>query len=209
MGKHEKANIKVMPKQRTGYRESIFDQPMETPKTMVYITYSGKEKYNLKNAIVMSMLSQVMRTVYTETIREEEGGTYGVSTSGSITRMPQSGFSYLIGFDTNPEQAASLADRTIVELKKVADEGPSLEIFDNIKSYMLKEYESGIKENKYWATTLINYYMYDDDFYTDYLKTLNSVTPKDVQKMAKKVVSSKNMMKVIRYGVSQEKADVK
>lgn len=208
-GKHEKANIKVMPKQRTGYRESIFDQPMETPKTMVYITYSGKEKYNLKNAIVMSMLSQVMRTVYTETIREEEGGTYGVSTSGSITRMPQSGFSYLIGFDTNPEQAASLADRTIVELKKVADEGPSLEIFDNIKSYMLKEYESGIKENKYWATTLINYYMYDDDFYTDYLKTLNSVTPKDVQKMAKKVVSSKNMMKVIRYGVSQDKADVK
>ena len=208
-GKHEKANTKVMPKQRTGYRESIFDQPMETPKTMVYITYSGKEKYNLKNAIVMSMLSQVMRTVYTETIREEEGGTYGVSTSGSITRMPQSGFSYLIGFDTNPEQAASLADRTIVELKKVADEGPSLEIFDNIKSYMLKEYESGIKENKYWATTLINYYMYDDDFYTDYLKTLNSVTPKDVQKMAKKVVSSKNMMKVIRYGVSQDKADVK
>lgn len=206
-GKHEKANTKVMPKQRTGYRESIFEQKMETPKTMVYITYSGKEKYNLKNAIVMSMLSQVMRTVYTETIREEEGGTYGVSTSGSITRVPQSGFSYMIGFDTNPEQAASLADRTIAELKKVADEGPSVETFDNIKAYMQKEYESSIKENKYWSSTLISYYMYDDDFYTDYLKTLNSVTPKDVQKMAKKVVSSKNMMKVIRYGVAEAAAE--
>lgn len=206
-GKHEKANVKVMPKQRTGYRESIFDQKMETPKTMVYITYSGKEKYNLKNAIVMSMLSQVMRTVYTETIREEEGGTYGVSTSGSITRVPERGFSYVIGFDTNPEQAASLADRTIAELKKVADEGPSLETFDNIKAYMQKEYESSIKENSYWSSTLINYYMYGDDFYTDYLKTLNSVTPKDVQKMAKKVVSSKNMMKVIRYGVAETEAE--
>ena len=104
-----------MPKERTGYRESIFDQKMETPKTMVYITYSGKEKYNLKNTIVMSMLSQVMRTVYTETIREEEGGTYGVSTSGSLSRTPKNSFSYVIAFDTNKEQASSLADRTIAK----------------------------------------------------------------------------------------------
>lgn len=206
-GKHEKANGKVMPKERTGYRESIFDQKMETPKTMVYITYSGKEKYNLKNTIVMSMLSQVMRTVYTETIREEEGGTYGVSTSGSLSRTPKNSFSYVIAFDTNKEQASSLADRTIAELKKVAEEGPSTETFDNIRAYMQKEYESSIKENKYWASSLINYYMYGNDFYTDYLKTLNSVTPQDVQKMAKKVVTSKNLMKVIRYGIPEDSAE--
>lgn len=148
-----------------------------------------------------------MRTVYTETIREEEGGTYGVSTSGQ--HYPRTSERFLLHdrFDTNPEQAASLADRTIAELKKVADEGPSIETFDNIKAYMQKEYESSIKENKYWSSTLISYYMYDDDFYTDYLKTLNAVTPKDVQKMAKKVVSSKNMMKVIRYGVAEAAAE--
>ena len=54
---------------------------------------------------------------------------------------------------------------------------------------------------------MINYYMYGDDFCTDYLKTLNSVTPKDVQKMAKKVVTSKNLMKVIRYGIPENTAE--
>ena len=92
-------------------------------------------------------------------------------------------------------------------MKKVAEEGPSTETFDNIRAYMQKEYESSIKENKYWASSLINYYMYGNDFYTDYLKTLNSVTPQDVQKMAKKVVTSKNLMKVIRYGIPEDSAE--
>ena len=33
----------------------------------------------LKNQIMMSMLSQILNIMYTESVREKEGGTYGVS----------------------------------------------------------------------------------------------------------------------------------
>ena len=53
---------------------------MQTAKSTVYAVYSGKQKYDLRSNIMFSMLDQIMDIVYTETIREEEGGTYGVGT---------------------------------------------------------------------------------------------------------------------------------
>ncbi len=200
-GKHEKPDYKVMPKKRTGYREAIFEQEMKSPQTTVIISYDGKEKDNLKNRIAMSILSQVMRVVYTETIREQEGGTYGVSTSGSLYRNPKNSWSYDIMFDTNPEMAQRLADRTIEELRRVAEEGPSVETFEKVKAYMVKSYESSIKENSYWMSALTTYYTTGRETFSQYLETLEKVTPADVQKMAKKVVTSKNMMKVICTGI--------
>ena len=203
-GKHEKANEKAMPKLRTGYRESIFDQPMESPKTMVYISYAGKEKYNLKNIMTMSILSQVMDVVYTETIREEEGGTYGVSTGGDLSLRPKGQWSYSIQFDTNAEMAARLSDRTIAELTKVSEEGPAQETFDKVKTFMVKSYQNSIKENSYWLSQLVSYYttgMYTAD---DYLPTLEKITVEDVQKLAKKIISSPDKIKIIRYGVERQ-----
>lgn len=203
-GKHEKPDYKVMPKKRTGYREAIFDQTMESPQTSVIISYDGKVKDNLRNRITMSILSQVMRVVYTETIREQEGGTYGVSTSGSVYSTPRNSWSYDIMFNTNTEMSERLATRTIEELQRVATEGPSVETFDKVKAYMEKSYQSRIKENGYWMSTLSSYYTTGRETFSTYLETLDKVTPDDVRKMAERVVKSKDMMKVIRMGVPAE-----
>jgi len=56
----------------------------------------------------MSMLQQIMDIVYTEKIREEEGGTYGVATSGSIARYPEGQTILQINFDTDPDKARAL-----------------------------------------------------------------------------------------------------
>ena len=36
---------------------------------------------------MMSMLSQILNIMYTESVREKEGGTYGVSAFGSLTKI--------------------------------------------------------------------------------------------------------------------------
>ena len=203
-GKHEKANEKALPKPRTGYRESVFEQPMESPKTMVYISYAGKEKYNLKNRMIMSILSQVMEVVYTETIREEEGGTYGVSTGGDLSLRPKGRWTYTIQFDTNTEMAARLSDRTVAELTKIGEEGPAKEIFDKVKTFMVKSYQNSIKENSYWLSQLVGYYTTGSYTVDDYLPTLEKITTEDVQKLAKKIVSSPDEIKMICYGVEKQ-----
>lgn len=69
-----------------GTSETVFQREMQNPKASVFNIFSGHSEFTLKNNITMSMFRQIMDIVYTEKIREEEGGIYGVTTSGSITR---------------------------------------------------------------------------------------------------------------------------
>ncbi|HBG57725.1 MAG TPA: peptidase M16, partial [Porphyromonadaceae bacterium] len=88
-----------------GTSETIFQREMENSKASVFNIFSGQSEFTRKNNIIISMLRQIMDIVYTEKIREEEGGTYGVSTSGSIARYPEGQTILQINFDTDPDKA--------------------------------------------------------------------------------------------------------
>lgn len=87
------------------------------------------------------MLDQIMDIVYTETIREEEGGTYGVGTSSNLSPVNNS-WLFLFGFDTNPQDEKRLTERAHAELNKVVTEGPREKDFNKVKEYMLKQHAS-------------------------------------------------------------------
>ena len=54
---------------------------------------------------MMSMLSQILNIMYTESVREKKkGGTYGVSAFGSLTKYPKEKAVLQIYFDTDPAQ---------------------------------------------------------------------------------------------------------
>lgn len=65
---------------KKGKIRNHFTRETGTSKSTVYGVYSGNTKYNMRNDLLLDILSQVMDIVYTATIREEEGGTYGVGT---------------------------------------------------------------------------------------------------------------------------------
>ena len=67
-----------------GSRENRFELPMQTPKTTVYNVYSAPLKWTLKDEFTLTFLYQIMNIVYTETIREQEGGTYGVQVYANL-----------------------------------------------------------------------------------------------------------------------------
>ena len=66
-----------------GEKTCIFDKEQDTPNSITVFTYHCPMKYNLRNSIMVSMLQQAMSMLYTETVREDEGGAYGVPTRGS------------------------------------------------------------------------------------------------------------------------------
>ena len=101
-----------------------YTQAMENPKVTCYMVYNGNLGYTLENQLRMRALSDVMNIVYTEKIREDEGGTYGVGVNGSLMLRPEEGFMFLIGFDTNKEMYEKLMGIAIAELQSVADNGP-------------------------------------------------------------------------------------
>ena len=184
-----------------GEIKNVFDKQMATPSATVYLVYSGKVKHNLKNNLMMSLTKQILDIIYTEEIREKEGGTYGVGTSGTINRVPKESFRLLVMFQTAPELREKLTGMAVDLLHKYAEEGPRQKDLDKVREYMLKKYTENQKENSYWASLLQSSITADYEGYKDYEKTLNSITTDDLKKFAKSLLKQGNKIEVSMVGV--------
>ncbi|MGL5937644.1 MAG: M16 family metallopeptidase [Phocaeicola sp.] len=181
---------------RKGNYKNIFNREQETPKASIMVMRSGKVKYTPKNRILMSMTSQILNLVYTETVREKEGGTYGVSVGGSISKFPKERGRLQINFDTNPEKREHLTNVVLTELNKFAKEGPSADNLKKVKEYMLKQYHENQKENSYWVNILDKYYWEGMDLSSQYEAMVNSITADELRGFIKKFLAQKNQIEV-------------
>ena len=177
---------------KTGKSKNVFQKEMQNPKASVFNVISGKIDRTLKNTLLMSMFDQILDIVYTEKIREDEGGTYGVSSRGSIARYPENQTILQIVYDTDPAKMEQLNTIVHKELKDIAVNGPREADFKKVKEFMNKKYNESVKENGYWTDVLSTYYFYNEDDYSQYLSTLNAITANDVKEFANKLLSQNN-----------------
>jgi len=168
-----------------GTRKNLFEKQMETPKATVISIISGDCEYNLKNNLLMTMLSQTMSMVYLETVREKEGASYGVSAYGQLSRGTKDEAFFQIYFDTDPAKREKMEQIVMTELQKVANEGPRPEHLAKVKEFLLKKHIENVKENGYWLGQLNNYYWYNTDMNTNYEQLVNELTVEDVKNFTK------------------------
>lgn len=86
----------------------------------------------------------------------------------------------------------------------MGDEGPTAAAFDKVKEFLQKSYAQSIKENGYWLGQLTSFYRYGTDSHTEYLKTLNAITPEDIARLAKKISDSPNRVEVVMNGIAKQ-----
>lgn len=193
----EKGNTGEVPALRKGKYTNHFRMPQETPKVSAIHVYSGKMDYELENIITATMLKQILDLVYNEKIREEEGGTYGVSTSVRISSFPEGETTLQIYFDTAPEKKEMLNEIVRNELNRIAEAGPRTEDYQKTVDNMLKRHEENKQENAYWVNIVDNYYYRGLDAYTNYISILQSITPVKVRDFAKKLLAQGNSIEVV------------
>jgi len=181
---------------RKGEYKNVFSKKQETPMASVFTLYNGKCKYTSENDIMMSMLDQVLDIVYTEKIREDEGGTYGVSVQGNISRYPKEEFSLQIVFQTDPAKMDKLTKIVFEQIDKISNEGPSETNLAKVKEYILKKYKENLKENGYWLKNIDEYLYTGVDMNANYETLVNKVTISDLQKFAKSLFNQNNKIEV-------------
>ena len=167
---------------------SHYTKAMENPKVTCYTIYSGDMQYTRKNQLTMQALNDVMDIVYTEKIREDEGGTYGVGVQGNLSLRPKETFMFLIGFDTNKEMYEKLMGIAIAELQNVANEGPREQDLKKVKEFLIKKHSEDMESNRYWMSCIQSVERDNINPMQDYNDIINSITTDDVANMAKAVL---------------------
>ena len=142
------------------------------------------------------MTDQILNLVYTEKVREEEGGTYGVNVGGDLQKYPKEQFVLQIMFDTAPAKKDKLTSIIFGELESLGKNGPSEANLNKVKEFMLKKYKEDLKENSFWLNTIDEYLFTNVDMTKNYEAILNSITAKDIQNFATSIFSQKNEVEV-------------
>lgn len=182
-----------------GKVEKEIHLPLEVPKSTVMLMFNNEMKYNLKDVYAIRILGDILTTRYTKSIREEQGGTYGVGVRGSASREPYNNYSMFMQFDCAPEKANELKPLLYLEVDNVVKDGVTEEELDKIVKNTLKEMEQSKAHNSYWMSTLMTYYetglnMNDPKNVED---MISSLTPKDIQKLAKKFFKKADVLDLI------------
>ena len=186
-----------------GKVNNVFSKKMETPMATVAMIVSGKEKYNLKNDLALDMLVQTLNIIFTEEIREKEGGTYGVSVASDFSMIPKPQQILQIVYQTDPDKYEYLNKRIIELLDDYAKNGPDEEVLSKVKEYLLKNYAENQRDNSYFSSILRAYLEDGIDFDTDYRKTVEGMTTADVAKALKKLMKQGNFKTVVMAGYSE------
>lgn len=181
---------------RKGVYKNEFVRKQETAKASNFICFTGACRYDLRNDILLDMTGQILDLVYTEKVREEEGGTYGVYVGGNLSKYPKEVAGLQIIFDTAPAKKDKLMKIIFGEIDNLVKAGPSQTNLNKVKEYMLKKHTEDLKENKYWLGAIDEYLFTGMNRESEYEKIVNSITAADIRKFADDLFKQKNEVEV-------------
>ena len=161
---------------------------MENPMVTCYTIFNGDMEHTRKNQLTMQALCDVMDIVYTEKIREDEGGTYGVGVQGNLSLRPKETFMFLIGFQTNKEMYEKLMGIAIAELQNIANQGPREQDLKKVKEFLVKKHSEDLESNRYWMNCIQTQQRDGYNPMQNYNEIINGITADDVANMAKAVL---------------------
>ncbi len=183
-----------------GVEKNYFEQEMTTRTASNRIQYTAPMDYTLANDLNMQMIGRILSTRYLESIREREGGSYGVGCAGYCRRNPIGQAVLLMQFDTDPEKQAKLMGIIHEEVMTIIENGPLADDLSKEKASMLKDFQEDLEKNGFWDGTLLSeYYLYDIDYLRDYKAAVNAITAETVQATLKQLVDAGNMFEVVMF----------
>lgn len=188
-----------------GRKINDFKAQMETPMVTVLQVYSLEAPYSTEEIVNLSALSYILDMIYTETLREEEGGTYGASAISGASNAPHETRTLQVIFQTNPESADKLRELAIKGLKDVAENGPTADHFDKTVKNLEKEIPENKVHNSYWTRALLAHELYGiEDNIAEYEAAVKALTPEKVQKAAADLLNSGNFIELVMRPMNAE-----
>lgn len=172
---------------------------MEDPKTSVRVSVKNDMAYNLKNYYIVKALGDILQLRYTESLREEEGGTYGAGVWSNLSKRPRQEASVSVNFDCNPDLAEKLIAIVHKEMDLIKNGTIQQNDLDKTLTNYLKEREEAKNYNSYQMNLLRNYYregynMNDPRNFEDIVK---SITAEDIQKAMTNILKDANAYEIV------------
>lgn len=175
----------------------------KAPKALVELTFHGdfnyqdsKERYDF-----YSMLS-LLRIKLRESMREDQGGVYGVRVSGVASQHPRSAYRITLSFNAEPGEADSLISTALATIEAIKKDGATEKDLQKVRETQRQSRIKNLKENGFWLGQLTARYREDIplegirlEVYETYIEGLKAM---DIQDAARDYLKTgRNFMEIV------------
>ena len=167
-----------------------FRKKMATPLANVSIFYAADVDFTPRNDLILDVLKRTLSIAYTDSVREEKGGTYGVSVDFDLDKDDTPDATLRISYNADPDRYEELNPIVYGQMKAIADKGPEATSLAKVKEYLIKQYDQVAITNDYWNYIIWHELDDDADFDTGYKELVQGITAQDVQQMARRLMQS-------------------
>jgi zinc protease len=194
--KGEQTNWNNVPRIVSGDFARSFNKKMATPLANVSIYYTADVPFTPQSDLELDFLTRVLKIAYTDSVREEKGGTYGVSVAFELDKDDRPNTTLRISYNADPSRYGELNPIIYEQLQHIAKQGPAEASMQKIKEYLVKQYQQAIITNDYWSYVIWHELDDDADFDANYCDMVRQMTPRQVQQMAQKILAAKRRIEV-------------
>jgi zinc protease len=177
----------------------IVDVPKNSePQSQVAMVWKGDFNWTDKDRQCFTMLMNILSIKCRESMREDQGGVYGVSINGSASKFPKALFTISAGWGCNPDNIKKLSQTVLDEMGKIKKDGPTEIDLNKVKETLIRERESRMKENSFWLSALQNHYYQGDKLLSldDFKNFVSSITQDDIKIIANKYLNTNSYVQV-------------
>jgi zinc protease len=132
----------------TGKIEKTIEKGI-APKSQVAIVFSGPFVDDESHRTALRTMTLLLQSRLLDTIRQELGGTYSITATPTMDKLPQPTYEVRIEWTCDPAQTATLVQRVFEEITFVKSTLLSPGQVASIRESLLRDYESRSQDNGY------------------------------------------------------------
>lgn len=117
------------------------------PRSQVAIVFTGAFQNTPTNRLLIKTVSEMVGGNLHRRLREELGGTYGVTVEPTFRKFPTQEYQVSIGFSCDPSRVKELTDAAWQVIREFTTEGPSPDHLAGVRAALDRDLETGFQEN--------------------------------------------------------------
>jgi zinc protease len=132
------------------------------PKSQVGVVFTGPFQNNQRNRLIVRALANTLAGNLQRVLREDLGGTYGVSVVPDYTKRPDQEYRMTITFACDPARTQDLVKALFAVVEEFRTSGPSPGQVSDVQAALRRDLETDSRQNGYWLNQLTYAYQYDE-----------------------------------------------
>lgn len=133
-----------------------------TPKSEVGVVFSGPFQNNQRNRLIFQAMANTLGGSLQRVLREDLGGTYGVSVAPDFTKRPIEEYRLTITFACDPARTQDLVKALFAVIDEFRTSGPSAGQVADAQAALRRDLETDSRRNGYLLNQLAFAYQYDE-----------------------------------------------